>query len=111
MIELVQLDRRHDDFSKRNTRVLVVSMEGFEDARKTQAQFPHLVTLADEGRGLSEAAGLIHHQAAPDGRDADVPTTVLVDRQGIVRWLYRSPEVVARLSPDDVLRAIDQYLP
>jgi len=111
MIELVQLERRHDDFSKRNARVLVVSMEGLEDARKTQAQFPHLIALADEARGLSEAAGLIHPHAAPDGQDADVPTTILVDRQGIVRWLYRSPEVVARLSPDEVLRAIDRYTP
>src|SRR5271166_3778140 len=111
MIELVQLDRHHSDFAKRNTRVLVVSMEGLDDARKTQAQFPHLIALADEARGLSEAAGLIHPHAAPDGRDADVPTTILVDRHGIVRWLYRSPEVVARLSPDDVLQAIDRYTP
>ena len=111
MIELVQLERRHDDFSKRNARVLVVSMEGLDDAQKTQAQFPHLIALADEARGLSEAAGLVHPHAAPDGRDADVPTTILVDRHGIVRWFYRSPEVVARLSPDDVLQAIDRYNP
>src|SRR4051794_35787135 len=111
MIELVQLERRHDDFQKRNTRVLVVSIEGLEDARKTQAEFPHLTVLSDEARGLSEAAGLIHPHAAPDGGDADVPTTILVDRKGNVRWLYRSPEVVARLSPDEVLEAIDRHIP
>jgi peroxiredoxin len=109
MIELVQLERRHADFSRRNTRVLVVSMEGLDEAQKTQKQFPHLIALADEARGLSEATGLIHPQAAPDGRDADTPTTIVVDRQGIVRWLYRSPAVVTRLSPDDVLQAIDGY--
>ena len=48
MIELVQLERRHDDFPKRNTRVLVVSVEGLDDARKTQADFPHLIVLADQ---------------------------------------------------------------
>ncbi len=111
MTELVQLERRDEDFSKRNARVLVVSMEGPDEAKKTQADFPHLTVLADQNRGLSEAAGLIHHQAAPDGSDADVPTTILIDRLGIVRWLYRSPEVIARLSPDDVLRAIDNHLP
>jgi alkyl hydroperoxide reductase subunit AhpC len=108
MIELVQLERRHDDFAKRNTRVLVASLEGLDDARKTQAQFPHLVALADQARGLSEAAGLIHSHAAPDGADADAPTTILVDRNGTVRWLYRSPEVLARLSPDEVLREIER---
>src|SRR5271166_104925 len=111
MIELVQLDRHHSDFAKRNTRVLVVSMEGLDDARTTQAQFPHLVALADEARGLSVAAGLVHPHAAPDGRDADAPTTIVVDRRGVVRWLYRSPRVISRLSPDDVLRAIDRYSP
>ncbi len=110
MAELVQLERRHDDFVKRNTRVLVISMEGLDDARKTQTQFPHVIALADAVRGLSEAAGLVHPHAAPDGRDVDAPTTILVDRRGIVRWLYRSARVISRLSPDEVLHAIDVYI-
>jgi alkyl hydroperoxide reductase subunit AhpC len=110
MTELVQLERRHEDFGKRNTRVVVASMEGLDDARKTQADFPHLLVLADEKRGLSEAATLIHPHAKPDGGDADVPTTILMDKSGMVRWLYRSPLVIARLSPDEVLQAVDQHL-
>jgi alkyl hydroperoxide reductase subunit AhpC len=109
MIELGQLERRHEDFARRNTRVLVVSVEGLEDAKKTQADFPHLLVLADEGRGLSNAAGLIHANSAPDGGDTDAPTTILVDRQGMVRWLYRSPQLIVRLSPDQVLQAIDEH--
>ncbi len=111
MIELVQLERRHNDFPKRSARVLVVSVEGLDDARKTQADFPHLTVLADQGRSLSQAADLIHPHAAPAGGDADVPTTILVDRHGTVRWLYSSPEVIARLSPDEVLQAIDRHMP
>jgi peroxiredoxin len=110
MIELGQLERRHRDFARRNTRVLVISVEGTDDARQTQADFPHLLVLADHGRGLSDAADLIHAHAAPDGSDADTPTTILVDRRGQVRWLYRPPEVIARLSPDDVLQAIDRHM-
>jgi alkyl hydroperoxide reductase subunit AhpC len=110
MTELVQLERRHDDFARRNIRVLVASMEGLDDARKTQADFPHLEVLADQERGLSEAAALIHPHATPEGGDADAPTTILVDKQGTVRWLYRSPVVIARLSPDDVLQAIDGHM-
>src|SRR5918996_5370 len=104
MTELVQLERRYGDFAERNSRVVVVSVEGPDEARETQADFPHLTVLSDEARGLSEAAALIHPHAAPEGGDADIPTTILVDRRGIVRWLYRSPSVVARLSPDEVLR-------
>jgi len=111
MIELGQLERRHQDFSRRTTRVLVISVEGLDDARLTQADFPHLLVLSDQGRGLSEAAGLIHANSAPDGSDTDAPTTILVDRHGTVRWLYRSGEVIARLSPDEVLQALDLHLP
>src|SRR5438552_3504979 len=100
MTELVQLERRHGDFPTRSSRVVAVSVEGLDDARKTQADFPYLTVLSDEARGLSEAAGLIHPHAAPDGGDADVPTTILVDRLGTVRGIYRSPSVIARLSPD-----------
>ena len=111
MTELVQLERRHEDFPKRNSRVVVVSVEGRDDTQKTQTDFPHLTVLSDEARGLSDAAALIHPHAAPDGGDVDVPTTILVDRRGTVRWIYRSPSVIARLSPDEVLRAIDQNIP
>ncbi len=83
MIELGQLERRHEDFARRNTRVIVVSLEGLDDAKKTQAEYPHLLVLADQGRGLSEAVDLIHSHAAPDGADADTPTTILVDRHGM----------------------------
>jgi len=109
MVELVQLERRHEDFERRNVRVIVVSMEVLYDARKTQSDVPHLLVLSDAGRGLSESAGLVHPHAAPDGSDADAPTTILVDRHGTVRWLFRPSAVITRLSPDEVLQAVDQY--
>jgi len=111
MIELGQLERHHEDFARRNARVIVVSVEGTDDAKKTQTQFPHLLVLADQGKGLSRAAELLHANAGWDGSDVDAPTTILVDRQGAVRWFYRPPEVIARLSPEDVLQAIDQHMP
>lgn len=110
MTELVQLEQRHAEFLKRGTRVVVASVEETDDARKTQADLPHLTVLSDAAMSLSEAAGLVHPHAAPDGGDADVPTTILVDRNGIVRWIYRSPSVIARLSPEALLDAIDRYL-
>src|SRR5947209_1217602 len=110
MIELGELERRHEDFTRRHTHVIAVSVEGLNAARQTQTDFPHLLVLADEGRGLSEAAGLIHAHAAPDGSDADTPTTILVNRHGTVRWLYRPSQVISRMAPDEVLEAIDRHL-
>jgi alkyl hydroperoxide reductase subunit AhpC len=109
MMELGQLERHHEDFAQRHCRVVVVSLEGLDDAKKTQDKYPDLLVLADKKRGLANAAGWIHPNAAPDG-DANAPTKILVDRTGIVRWLYREPNEVARMSPDDVLHAIDTNL-
>jgi alkyl hydroperoxide reductase subunit AhpC len=111
MIELGQLERHHEEFARRNTQVMVASVEGLEDAKQTQAQFPHLLVLADQGKGLSQAAALLHHGAGRNGEDVDAPTTILVDRQGTVRWLYRPREVISRLAPEEVLQAIDLNLP
>jgi peroxiredoxin len=99
MIELVQLERRHEDFARHHSRVIVASVEGLDDARKTLADFPHLLVLADQEQGLSQAAGLIHSHAAPDGSDIDAPTTILADRHGTVRWLYRSPKGIRHTDP------------
>src|SRR5215469_15425909 len=106
MIELGELERRHADFTRRGWRVVVVSMEGADEAGQTQSNFPHLLVVTDQERGLSEAVGLVHAHSGPGGGDTSAPTTILVDREGVVRWLYRPPSAVSRLSPDEVLRAI-----
>ena len=111
MIELGQLERRHEDFARRNTQVIASSVEGTEDAKKTQAELGHLSVLADQGRGLTNAAAVLHAHAGPDGSDVDLPITILVDRQGVVRWLFQPSMATERLSPDEVLQALDQHLP
>jgi alkyl hydroperoxide reductase subunit AhpC len=107
MLELGELERRHEDFARRNWRVVVVSVERPNEAKQTQADFPHLLVVADHERGLSDAVGLIHSHSGPGGSDTSAPTTILIDRQGVVRWLYRPPSAISRLSPDEVLQAID----
>jgi peroxiredoxin len=111
MKELVQLERRYEDFASKQTRVIAVSVDGLDDAKQTQAQFPHLLVLSDEKHGLSDAAELIDPKnQGPNDSAIDAPTTILVDRHGTVRWLYRPGEVISRLSPDEVLEAIDQHM-
>ena len=111
MIELVQLERRHDDFPKRNTRVLVVSVEGLDDARKTQADFPHLIVLADQAAQLVRD-GRAHPSPRGTGwrrrRRADDDPRGPARHRALVISFARGDW---RLSPDDVLRAIDRHIP
>lgn len=109
MLELGELERRYEDFARRNWRVVVVSLEGPDEAKQTQADFPHLLVVADQEHRLSNAVGVVHANSAPGGGDTSAPTTILIDRLGIVRWLYRPPTAISRLSPDEVLSAIDTH--
>jgi peroxiredoxin len=106
MAELGELERNHAEFDRRDTRIVVISVEGTEDAKKTQAAFPHLIVVSDVRRGLSSAAGVLPVAAPPGGGIAS-PTTLLLDRLGTVRWAYR---YFGPLSPNEMLAAINEHL-
>ena len=111
MSELGQLEAHWQEFETRKVRVVVISVEDRETAKATQADFPHLNVVSDEERKLAEAVAVIHPQSAPNGSDTAAPTTILVDGSGIVRWTFRPDRVLTRLSPSQLLAAIDKEMP
>src|SRR5437870_2712399 len=111
MIELGQLEGSWKEFEKRKVSVVVVSVEDGEAARATQADFPHLVVVSDAERKLAEALAVMYARSAPGGRDTAAPTTILVDGGGTVRWVFRPDRVLTRLSPAEVLAAVDKEMP
>jgi peroxiredoxin len=110
MIELGELEAQHGEFEKRNTRVVVVSLDDQKNSQATQADFPHLVVVADTERQLIEAMDVLHAGAGHGGSDTAAPTTFLIDGAGHVRWTFRAERFFTRLSPADVLAAVDQHL-
>lgn len=109
MIELGQLEGRWKEFETKNVKVTVVSIEGMEDAKATQADYPHLQVVSDKDRSLTEAVQVLHRESAPDGGDTAAPTTLLLGGDGVARWVYRPGNVFRRLSPDELLSAIDDH--
>jgi|SRR5438552_14552404 len=103
MIELGELEAKAEEFKKRNVRVIAISLDNLKDSQSTQDKFPHLLVVADEERKLSEAVQVVHG-------DTDAPTTILVDGKGVVRWVFRADRFMVRLSPDELLAAVDQHL-
>jgi peroxiredoxin len=67
--------------------------------------------VADGEGELSDALQVIQPQSAPDGGNTSAPTTILVDSSGVVRWTFRPDRFLTRLSPEQVLAAIDQHMP
>ena len=110
MIELGELDKRADAFRERGVPVICVSLDDREGTREAQRRFPSLTVLVDAQRDLAESLQLLHPGAGPGGMDGFAPTTVLVDANAVVRWVYRPPNLADRLSPDELLAAIDRYL-
>src|SRR5262245_54074500 len=111
MIELGQLEAHWQEFENRKVRVVVVSVEDQAAAKATQADFPHLAVVSDADRNLSSAVEVIHKASAPDGGDTSAPTTILIDGGGTVRWTFRPDRVLSRLSPSQLLAAIDKEMP
>ena len=110
MIELGQLEAHHDEFAKRHTRVVAVSVDGLDDSKKTQQNVPQLTVVADHDHKLVDAAAVLHPGAGEHGEDVAAPTTILVDQHGVVRALFRPTNVGSRLSAREVLAAVDQEL-
>jgi peroxiredoxin len=111
MTELGELESHFQEFAKRNNRVVAVSMDDREDAQKSQAQFPHLMVVADTDQKMCQTLNVIHPGAGHGGKDTAAPTTILVDGQGRVRWLFRPHRFLERLSPAQLLAAIDEHMP
>jgi peroxiredoxin len=111
MIELGELEAHHEDFARRQARVVVVSLEEQDEAKKTQNDYPHLVVVADPKRKLISAAEVLHPKAGQAGEDVAAPTTFFIDRQGVVQSLFRPRQVITRLSANEVLARVDADLP
>jgi|GEM_PF-6325716 len=79
MVELGQLEKRHQDFTGRHVRIFAVSNDDPQTARATQADFPHLVIVSDAEQTLAKAVQVLHPGAGPHHEDVNAPTTFLVD--------------------------------
>ncbi len=62
--------------------------------------------LADTESALLDALGIRHHSGGADGKDIAFPTAVLVDGEGIVRWIYQSDTYRERARPEQILAAM-----
>jgi peroxiredoxin len=107
MIELGELESHFQEFKNRSKpiQIVAISTDHREDAEKSQTQFPHLKVVADTDRKMCQSLNVMH------GEDKAAPTTILVDGQGKVRWLFRPDRFLERLSPAQLLAAIDAHMP
>jgi len=69
---------------------------------KHPISFPFLL---DQDRAVTKAYGL-HHAFGTDALNIAHPATLVIDRGGTVRWIYRGENQHERAPLDDVLKAV-----
>jgi peroxiredoxin len=62
--------------------------------------------VADRDLAVCRRYGLIHPGGGPGGADVPRPATIVVDRDGVVRWLSLSDNFQIRPDPGEVVRAV-----
>ena len=110
MQELGELNGHSEAFTRRGLRVVAMSVDGVDDTAKMQSQFPNLTVLGDPERKMTNAFQALHQGVGPGGSDLAAPTTYLIDAEGTIRWRFRPDRFIVRLTPEEVLAAVDQHL-
>lgn len=108
--ELGFTSKLKDEFKKRNTKVIALSVDGVEDhkkwvedineTQKTEVQFP---IIADKDRQVSELYDFIHPNASAT---ATVRSLLIIDPAKKVRLIITYPASTGR-NFDEVLRVLD----
>jgi peroxiredoxin len=62
--------------------------------------------VADPDLAVTRRWGLIHRRGGPGGVDVPRPATIVLDRDGLVRWVSLSNNYQVRPDPGDVVRAV-----
>lgn len=65
------------------------------------------VFLLDEDRAVTKAYG-VHHALSTDGLNIAHPATFVIDRSGVVRFIYRGDNQLDRARIDDVIQFLQQ---
>ena len=107
MAELQGLGARASDAERAGVEIIAVSPDPNEQSQKVAEGLRlNFRFLADRDLAVTRRWGLVHAGAGPDGQDLPRPATIVVDRDGIVRWFSISRNYQVRPDPDDVLRAV-----
>jgi hypothetical protein len=87
--------------------VLAISPDSNERSQELARRLRvHYRFLADPDLAVTRRLGLVHRGGGPGGRDVPRPATIVIDRDGIVRWTALADNVQVRPDPREVLRAV-----
>jgi peroxiredoxin len=85
-----------------------VSVHTPEQSRRVKDRLKSRITFLSDPEGtLLDGLGIRHHAGRNDGADIAYPTAVLVDGDGIVRWVFQSGAFQERARAEEIFAAIE----
>ena len=107
MAELQGLGAELSEAERAGVEIIAVSPDSNEQSQKVADGLRlGYRFVADRDLAVSRRYGLVHARGGPDGGDVPRPATVVLDRDGVVRWFSVSRNVQVRPDPGEVLRAV-----
>jgi|SRR5579864_2535215 len=106
MMELGEFTKHYKEFQAAKVEILAISTDPLEQARwvkeKVGTPFP---VLSDAKRTAMQEYGTrsLSSYPSPDGGPYNHATLVLVDKNGVIRWIYRNADYRVRASVADDL--------
>jgi peroxiredoxin len=115
--ELGELRKSYDKIAARGVEVVAVSVDPPEVSERLRRRLGlEIRFLSDPDATLMDPLHIRHRGGRPGflspaegaaGADIFLPTTFLLDGDGVIRWIYRPDTYRVRASPREVLAAID----
>src|SRR5262245_66676708 len=107
MAELQGLGAQLSEAERAGVEIVAISPDSNEQSQKVADGLRlGYRFLPDRDLAVARRYGLVHPRGGANGEDVPKPATIVLDRDGIVRWFSISRNVQVRPDPDDVLRAV-----
>jgi peroxiredoxin len=107
MSELQGLGARLSEVERAGVEIILISPDPNERSQRVAEGLRlRYRFLADRDLAVARRYGLVHVRGGPEGQDVPRPATVVLDREGVVRWFSVTRNIQVRPDPDDVLRAV-----
>ena len=96
------------EIKAKGVELFAVSVDPPETSETLRQSLDVQFTFLSDPKGeLLDLLNIRHRGARRDGGDIAHPAQVLIDKNGIVRWTYRSEFYRVRASPEEVFAAIE----
>jgi peroxiredoxin len=107
VVQLGELQEYYAEFQAAGLRVYAVSVDPPEQNARLKSRLGAGYEFLSDVRGeLLDALDIRQAHRSVTGKDTAIPTQYLLDRNGVVRWVYRAANWRVRPHPKEALEAI-----